>query len=260
VLAAHNAYRITGAADPAVQPPEAASTPYTTAGSSIDPPSLTPTGGAKDYLWLAVAGWRRTGLSATTDPTNYTNAIEGSSGGNATGTKLRSLRRQLNGASEDPAAFTLSNTTSERRVGATIAVHPAASVDIQVTVSHTAADGSGATTIVSSSTTTINASTADPYALSIGSGSLQTFTSSDLRRLRVRVNVVSVNSGGDFTLDYDGTCASSLCSNLDTPVVTVPEYALILLPIALLIPVAVPLLKKRRTRPTQVGKETSDGQ
>jgi hypothetical protein len=43
-------------------------------------------------------------------------------------------------------------------------------------------------------------------------------------------------------------------------VVTVPEYALILLPIALLIPVAVPLLKKRRTRPTQIGKETSDGQ
>jgi len=139
-------------------------------------------------------------------------------------------------------------------------VHPAASVDIQVTVSHTAADGSGATTIVTSSTTTIDASTADPYALSIGSGSSQTFTSSDPRRLRVRVNVVSVNSGGDFTLDYDGTCASSLCSNLDTPVVTVPEFALVFLPIALLIPVAVPLLKKRRTRPTQVGKETSDGQ
>jgi len=160
----------------------------------------------------------------------------------------------------EPGAFTLSNTNSDRRVGVTIAVHPAASVDIQVTVSHTAADGSGATTIVSSSTTTINANTADPYALNIGSGAQQTFTSASPRRLRVQVNVVSVNSSGDFTLDYDGTCGSSLCSNLDTPVVTVPEYALVFLPLALLIPVAVPLMKKRRTRPTQVGKENSDGQ
>jgi len=87
VLAAHNAYRITGAADPATQPPEAASIPYTTGANSIDPPSLSPTGGAKDYLWLAVAAWRRTGLTATADPTNYTNAIEASSTGNASGTR-----------------------------------------------------------------------------------------------------------------------------------------------------------------------------
>ncbi|MGH7535138.1 MAG: hypothetical protein ACREMG_06090, partial [Gemmatimonadales bacterium] len=198
VLAAHNSYRITGAADPTVQPPEAAAIGYTTGTTSIDPPSLTPTGGAKDYLWLAVAGWRRSGVTSPNDPTNYTTAIDASSGGAGSGTHLRSLRRQLNAASEDPGAFTLSGT-SERRAGVTIAVHPAASVDIQVTVSHTAADGSGATTIVSSSTTTINASTADPYALSIGSGSAQTFTAASPRRLRVQVNVVSVNSGGDFT-------------------------------------------------------------
>jgi cellulose synthase/poly-beta-1,6-N-acetylglucosamine synthase-like glycosyltransferase len=245
VLAAHNAYRITGAADPSVRPPEAASVGYTDTATNIDPPSLSPTGGAKDYLWLAVAAWRRTGRVASTDPTNYTNAIEASSAGGASGTKLRSLRRQLNASSEDPSQFTL-DLTSERRAAVTIAIHPAASVDIQVTVSHTAPDGSGATTIVQSSTTTINASTADPYALSIGSGALQTFTSADPRRLRVQVNVVSVNNGGNFTLDYDGACASGLCSNLDTPVVTVPEYGLILLPIALLIPAAVPLLRKRR--------------
>ncbi|HEX9895911.1 MAG TPA: hypothetical protein VGA78_18410, partial [Gemmatimonadales bacterium] len=40
VLAAHNAYRITGAADPAVQPPEAASIAYILNADSIDPPSL----------------------------------------------------------------------------------------------------------------------------------------------------------------------------------------------------------------------------
>jgi hypothetical protein len=259
VLAAHHSYRITGAADPTVLPPEAATIGYTDTSATIDPPSLSPTGGAKDYLWLAVAGYRRSGRTMTGTPTNYTNLLDVNSGGTTAGTRLGSMRRQLNAASDDPGAFTLSGT-SERRVGVTIAVHPAASVDIQVTVSHTAADGSGATTIVTSSTTTINASTADPYALNIGSGAQQTFTSSSPRRLRVRVNVVSVNSGGDFTLDYDGTCGSSLCSNLDTPVVTVPEYALVFLPLALLIPVAVPLMKKRRTRPTQVGKENSDGQ
>jgi hypothetical protein len=258
VLAAHNAYRITGAADPSVQPPEAASIAYTATGSTIDPPSLTPTGGAKDYLWLAVAGWRRTGLTATGDPTSYTNAIEASSGGSASGTKLRSLRRQLNGSSENPAAFTLSSTTSDRRVGVTIAVHPAASVDIQVTVSHTAADGSGATTIVSSSTTTINSSTADPYALSIGSGSAQTFTSASPRRLRVLVNVVSVNSGGDFTLDYDGACGSSLCSNLDTPVVVVPDLALAFVPVALLVPLLIERLARRR-RPVMVKVRSGGG-
>jgi hypothetical protein len=246
VLAAHNSYRITGAADPTVRPPESAAISYTATGSTIDPPSLSPTGGAKDYLWLAVAGWRRTGLTATGDPTSYTNAIEGSSAGGASGVKLRSLRRQLNGSSENPAAFTLSSTTSDRRVGVTIAVHPAASVDIQVTVSHTAADGSGATTIVSSSTTTIDSTTADPYALSIGSGSAQTFTAASPRRLRVLVNVVSVTSGGDFTLDYDGTCGSSLCSNLDTPVVVVPDLGLAFLPAALLLPLLGGQLARRR--------------
>jgi hypothetical protein len=236
VLAAHNSYRITGAANPASQPPEVATVPYTSAGNTINPPSLTPTGGAKDYLWLAVAGWRRTGVNYSSGPTNYTDRIEGNSGGTASGTKLDSFRRSLNASSEDPGAITLNAATPEVRVGATIAVHPAASVDIQVTVSHTAPDGSGATTIVQSAQTTIDASTSDPYALSIGSGALQTFTAASPRRLRVQVHVVSVNSGGDFTLDYDGTCASNRCSNLDTPVVTVPEYGVAFVVPALLIP------------------------
>jgi hypothetical protein len=237
VLAAHNSYRITGAANPATQPPQAAAVSYTSAGNTIDPPSLTPTGGAKDYLWLAVAGWRRTGVNYSSGPTNYTNRIEGNSGGYANGTKLDSFMRSLNASSENPGAITLNSSTPEVRAGVTIAVHPAASVDIQVTVSHTAPDGSGATTIVTSPVTTIDSSTSDPYALSIGSGALQTFTSASPRRLRVQVHVVSVTSGGDFTLDYDGACGSGLCSNLDTPVVTVPEYDLAFVLPVLLIPV-----------------------
>jgi hypothetical protein len=244
----HISYRITGAADPAVQAPEQANVGEGGSAATLNPPSLTPTGGPKDLLWIAVGFHNSANTGAVNAaPTNY-GTLQASTVSGTVG--IGSAHRALNASTEDPGTFSVSASVG-RRGGATIAVHPAASVDIQVTVSHTAADGSGATTIVTSSTTTIDASTADPYALSIGSGSSQTFTSSDPRRLRVRVNVVSVNSGGDFTLDYDGTCALSKCSNLDTPVVTVPEYVLVLLPIALLIPVAVPLLKKRRTRPAE---------
>jgi len=122
------------------------------------------------------------------------------------------------------------------------------SVDIQVTVSHTASDGSGATTIVGPTSLTINASTADPYALNIGSGVLQTFLSTNRRRLRVYVDVVSVSGGGSFVLDYDGSCASSKCSNLDTPDVTVPDNVLWIGAAATLIPALGRALRRRKSR------------
>ncbi|NIS80820.1 MAG: hypothetical protein GTO14_11555, partial [Anaerolineales bacterium] len=134
VLAAHNTYRISGAADPATQPPQAAAISYTDTANGIDPPVNTPTGGAKDYLWLAVAGWRRTGIGMTTDPANYTDAIEATSSGGSIGTRLRSLRRQLNASSEDPSTFTLGGN-SERRIGVTIAVHPSVATANGLTIS-----------------------------------------------------------------------------------------------------------------------------
>jgi hypothetical protein len=102
VLAAHHAYRITGAADPTVRPPEAATIGYTDTTTSIDPPSLSPTGGAKDYLWLAVAGYRRSGRTMTGTPTSYTNLLDVNSGHG----RHASMRRQLNAASETPAPYT----------------------------------------------------------------------------------------------------------------------------------------------------------
>ena len=245
VTSSHNAYRITGAEDPATQAPSVATAAFTSNASSIDPPNLAPSADGKDYLWLAVASWRRTDRSLTGIPTNYTDTIQSSDGGGNTGSHLASVRRSLFAASENPGVFSISGN-SNRRIGVTIAVHPAASVDIQVTVSHTASDGSGATTIVSSSNTTIDATTTDPYTLSIGSGALQTFTSADVRRLRVEVDVVSVSDGGNFVLDYDG--GSGLCSNLSTPVVVVPELGLLLLPIAILLPPLMLWRLKKRKR------------
>ncbi|MCK4693915.1 MAG: DUF2341 domain-containing protein, partial [Anaerolineales bacterium] len=157
---------------------------------------------------------------------------------------MASLRRQLNATSEDPGVFTL-DSNSERRAGVTIAVHPgSSSLDIQVTVSHTASDGSDETPIVTSPVTTIDGSTTDPYTLDIGSGELQTFTSSDPRFLRVRVDVVSVNSGGSFTLAYD---SSTDHSSLDTPSMVIPDVTLLLVAVVILIPVVMNLfIKKRR--------------
>jgi hypothetical protein len=119
-------------------------------------------------------------------------------------------------------------------------------VDITVYVHHTATDGTGATLITSASTT-IDANTADPLAFDVGNDAFgQTFTSADRRVLRVQVEVTAINGGGSFVLDYDGPCASNQCSNLDTPVVVVPENALVFVVVAILMPALVGRLWRRR--------------
>jgi hypothetical protein len=250
MYAAHNSYRITGAADPTVQSPQAATITYNTAGTSIDPPSLSPTGGAKNYLWLAVAGWRDTALTATGNPTNFSNAVEANSGGTSpSGTRLRSLRRQFNAASQNPSAFTLSGN-SDRRIGATIAIHPApaTSVDITVQVHHTKPDSSDPQLITSASTT-ITSATGNHLVLGLGNDPIgQTFTNADPRVLRYTIEVTGVANNGSFTLAYDGSCGSNQCSSLDTPVVSVPEPGLGLIGLALTLPALAAELRRRRKR------------
>ena len=117
-----SALRITGHENPATQAPEA-STGATGTSTTPDPDSLTPTGGAKDYLWIAVEGHL---TSATTDaaPTNYANLNTFATGGGPNGTTGSTAERQLNAASEDPGTFTIS--ASDPWVARTIAVHPSA--------------------------------------------------------------------------------------------------------------------------------------
>jgi hypothetical protein len=111
-------------------------------------------------------------------------------------------------------------------------------VSITVYVHHTKADGTDPQLITSASTT-ISSSTASTLALSLGSGALQTFTSADPRRLRVQISVTAVSGNGSFALAFDGTCGTNRCTNLATPTVTVPESAVALIPIGLLIPLLV---------------------
>ncbi|HEX9676925.1 MAG TPA: hypothetical protein VGA07_13200, partial [Anaerolineales bacterium] len=156
--------------------------------------------------------------------------------------------QELAGASTEPGAATVTmswtlGATNAWAIGA-VPVKPAGSgsVDITVYAQHTATDGSGATTITSASTT-ITGSTANPLALDLGTGSAQTFTPGNPRLLQVWVDVTGVSGGGSFTLAYD---SASDPSSLDTPVVTVPEWGAAFLLLVPLIPYLMTYVWKRR--------------
>jgi hypothetical protein len=78
--------------------------------------------------------------------------------------------------------------------------------------------------------------------LSVGSGAQQTFTAADPRRLRVQLDVVDAN-GQSFVLAYDSAANPS---NLNTPVVTVPEWGLLFLAFVPLIPYLFSLVWRRK--------------
>lgn len=85
-----------------------------------DPPSLTPPGGAADYLWFA--GLFTTTASsqvATAAPTNYTNLLTETNDSRA----LNHANRSLNAATEDPGTFTDAAPTTNN-VAFTLAVAP----------------------------------------------------------------------------------------------------------------------------------------
>lgn len=119
------AYAIAGACDPAIQAPEL-STVATGAGTTPDPTIVTPTGGAKDYLFLWLGGWEGEQTSPpASQPTSYTNPIGASSGtaaGTSTNCRVASARRALNAASQDPGSWTIS--VSEDWTAWAMAIHP----------------------------------------------------------------------------------------------------------------------------------------
>jgi len=116
---AHVTFRITGHEDPGTQAPEV-STGATGYSQTADPDALTPTGGAKDYLWLALVGFD-TGYNIDGFPTDYTDGAWREEGHVSAG----HCRRELNAASEDPGIFTFQYSGVDW-VACTLAVHPAA--------------------------------------------------------------------------------------------------------------------------------------
>ncbi len=118
---AHIAYAITGY--DYYQAPQV-STGALNSGTSPDPDSLSPTGGAKNYLWIAVES-NDDGRSTTSAyPGNYPIQQRSQPSANSIhGANVAVASRELNAASENPGTFTIS--TSENYVACTVAVHPA---------------------------------------------------------------------------------------------------------------------------------------
>lgn len=121
-------YRITGHADPATQAPEA--TFFTgTASLNPDPPSITPTGGTKDYLFIT--GFRQDGEEIDDDtwcnsaPTNYGTLLQktcGTAGAASSNVSIATAHRAATVSSEDPGTFNVDQSLAYRAF--TLAVHP----------------------------------------------------------------------------------------------------------------------------------------
>lgn len=99
-----------------------AATPATGTSAAPDPPSVTPSWGAGNTLWLIVEGSDDQTADVSAYPTNYTangiyNEVSASNG-----VGLGSSYRAVNVASENPGAFTLA--ASQEWVAATIAIKP----------------------------------------------------------------------------------------------------------------------------------------
>jgi len=144
---AHISYRISGAADLLTQQPQVGTV---VTGTSVSPTAgaTTPTGGAKDYLWITMFG--TAGEEADDDtwvnsaPTNYGTLIQKACGtaGTNLGGMIGSAHRTANAASEDAGTFNKDVSSAWRAY--TVAVHPAsASILVTDTFDRTASDTVG---------------------------------------------------------------------------------------------------------------------
>lgn len=86
--------------------------------AGIDPPSITPSWGAKDNLIIAAANQKDDNLTQGGVPTNYYHQIEYEDVANTM--EVFSCQRHVNGTSEDPGAFSGSGDNA-----VTIAIEPA---------------------------------------------------------------------------------------------------------------------------------------
>jgi hypothetical protein len=112
-------YRITGHSTSQI--PEVSTGQWGINDINPNPDSLTPTGGAKDYLWIAVEGNDdKDTVAAWPLPDNNLEATGGSNGDCNIGV----CSDELNQATLDPGTFTLDN--AEQWVACTVAVHPVA--------------------------------------------------------------------------------------------------------------------------------------
>ena len=123
---AHVARKYTGHEDPATQAPEA-SAGANGFSNTPNPDSLTPTGGAKDYVYEVACASQSSNDPFDSFPSNYTGSQQDlDSGGPSNTVTIGVAFRNLNAASDDPGSFDLAGADSRNWVAATFVVHPAA--------------------------------------------------------------------------------------------------------------------------------------
>jgi hypothetical protein len=119
-------YRIAGATDPTVTPPESAGT---TQANTVNPnpPNLAPAAGSKDYLWFALFASSHGRITSSVPAGGYGDSqTTGPNNGTATNIGIGVADRAATAASEDPGTFTTTGTGVEETAAATVVVHPAA--------------------------------------------------------------------------------------------------------------------------------------
>jgi len=114
-----NIFRVTGAADPDVTPPEA-SAGATGANANPDPDQIVPAGGNGRYLVLAMYG-AHSHPEATAYPAGY--ALWTNTGTGVTSTGHGSALAMLEGAAFDPGTFTMD--AADEWAAGTVVVYPA---------------------------------------------------------------------------------------------------------------------------------------
>lgn len=119
---------IRAAIDPTVQAPELSTVATGTTPNEPDPTTCTPTGGAKDYLWITWYSMEGEQTGITSYPANFTDnqtglVNSGTGGATSTNVTMASATRNLNAASLDAGAWDVTGTLINWSAY-TIAVHP----------------------------------------------------------------------------------------------------------------------------------------
>ena len=115
------ALRITGHEDPATQAPER-SVVSTGTSTAPNPSSVAPTGGAKDYLFIATGSAGDGRASFDSLMVNYTDLTVFATAGAANGCSAGTAERQFNTSSENPGTFTIGRNVLWS--AHTVAIHP----------------------------------------------------------------------------------------------------------------------------------------
>jgi hypothetical protein len=193
----------------AATPPEAGMA--TNPATQGDSPSLTPAGGALDYLWLYLLGAGRGNdgtMSVDTFPTDYTDGQQ-----IATARSLAASAEQaLNASAEDPGAPAL--TDVQGNFPYTVAVYPAASTDdIDATGAlsfGSSADLSATGTLAATGAQAFGASAALTATGALAAVGAQAFGSSaDLDAIGSLAAVGAIAFGSSANLDATGTLTAT---------------------------------------------------